>query len=191
LNTLSISRRSVSRVCQGCQSGMVRPPAFVRSLRFVAGADVYMLNASCTAIAVPLLCLAAFSTFHRLSWYSPTAAALFIDMMLRHEVAKLIVWHVVSTRPVVPSTVSHEPGLSTAHGNRGAIFRRIPHALSCTTTHENEMALRYAGATTSLHSRRGYAGTPRSKESLTRASLQHHHLSPPLGEHAEETYPWS
>jgi len=28
-------------------------------------------------------------------------------MALRHEVAKLIVWHVVSTRPVVPSTVSY------------------------------------------------------------------------------------
>jgi hypothetical protein len=29
------------------------------------------------------------------------------------------------------------------------------------------------------------------KERLTRASIQHHHLSPPLGEHAEETCPWS
>jgi hypothetical protein len=60
---------------------MVGPPAFVRSLRFVAGAYVYMLNASCTAIAVPLLYLAAFSTFHRLSWYSPAAAALSLGMV--------------------------------------------------------------------------------------------------------------
>jgi hypothetical protein len=57
-------------------------------------------------------------------------------------------------------TVTHEPGLSTAYENRGTIFRRIPHALSCTTTHENKTALRHAGATTSLHSRRGYAGAP-------------------------------
>ena len=88
-------------------------------------------------------------------------------------------------------TVTHEPGLSTAYETRGAIFSRIPHALSCTTTHENKTALRYAGATTSLHSRRGYAGAPCPQESLTRASLQHHHLSPPLGEHAEETCPRS
>src|SRR4030095_15495137 len=57
-------------------------------------------------------------------------------------------------------TVIHDTGLSTAYENREAIFRRIPHALSCTTTHENKTALRYAGATTSLHSRRGYAGAP-------------------------------
>src|ERR1700730_10596635 len=30
------------------------------------------------------------------------------DMALRHEVARLIVWHVVATRPVVPSAVSYE-----------------------------------------------------------------------------------
>jgi hypothetical protein len=29
-------------------------------------------------------------------------------MALRHEVARLIVWHVVATRPVVPSAVSYE-----------------------------------------------------------------------------------
>src|SRR6266568_350291 len=28
--------------------------------------------------------------------------------LLRHEVARLIVWHVVSTRPAVPSAVSYE-----------------------------------------------------------------------------------
>jgi hypothetical protein len=30
------------------------------------------------------------------------------EMALRHEVARLIVWHVVATRPVVPSAVSYE-----------------------------------------------------------------------------------
>src|SRR5262249_13519723 len=43
--------------------------------------------------------------------------------VLRHEVARLIVWHAVSTRPVVPSTVSYvvrQQGnaLSNAHGQR-------------------------------------------------------------------------
>src|SRR5215831_14271111 len=75
----------------------------------------------------------------------------------------------------------HEPKLSTAYENSPAIFRRIAHALSCTTTHENKTALRYAQPTTSLHSRRGYAGAPCPKQSLTRASLQHHHLLPPRG----------
>src|SRR5438309_8958584 len=42
---------------------------------------------------------------------------------LRHEVARLIVWQAVSTRPVVPSTVSYvvrQQGnaLSNAHGHR-------------------------------------------------------------------------
>src|SRR6266568_7119048 len=31
-----------------------------------------------------------------------------LNLSLRHEVARLIVWHAVSTRPVVPSTVSYE-----------------------------------------------------------------------------------
>jgi hypothetical protein len=30
------------------------------------------------------------------------------EVALRHEVARLIVWHVVATRPVVPSAVSYE-----------------------------------------------------------------------------------
>jgi hypothetical protein len=43
--------------------------------------------------------------------------------VLRHEVARLIVWHAVVTRPVVPSTVSYvvrQQGnaLSNAHGHR-------------------------------------------------------------------------
>ena len=33
---------------------------------------------------------------------------LALNLSLRHEVARLIVWHAVSTRPVVPSTVSYE-----------------------------------------------------------------------------------
>jgi hypothetical protein len=64
-------------------------------------------------------------------------------------------------------------------------------SVALTTAHENGAALGYAGASTSLHSRRGYAGASCPQESLTRASLQHYHLSPPLGEHAEETCPWS
>jgi hypothetical protein len=64
-------------------------------------------------------------------------------------------------------------------------------SFALTTTHENGAALEYASASTSLHSRRGYAGASCPQESLTRASLQHHHLSPPPGEHAEETCPWS
>ena len=31
-----------------------------------------------------------------------------LNVSLRHEVARLIVWHAVSTRPVVPSAVSYE-----------------------------------------------------------------------------------
>jgi hypothetical protein len=31
-----------------------------------------------------------------------------LNLSLRHEVARLIVWHAVSIRPVVPSTVSYE-----------------------------------------------------------------------------------
>jgi hypothetical protein len=44
-------------------------------------------------------------------------------------------------------TVTHEPRLSPAYEHSEAISSRIPHALSCTTTHENGTALRYAGAT--------------------------------------------
>src|SRR5216683_2485458 len=45
-----------------------------------------------------------------------------LHMALRHEVAKLIVWHVVSTRPVVPSTVSYE---DVREGN--APYRALGH----------------------------------------------------------------
>ena len=38
----------------------------------------------------------------------PPAMHDFLEVALRHEVARLIVWHVVATRPVVPSAVSYE-----------------------------------------------------------------------------------
>src|SRR6266571_4708520 len=38
-----------------------------------------------------------------LSWTKGSS----LNLSLRHEVARLIVWHVVSTRPVVPSAVSY------------------------------------------------------------------------------------
>src|SRR5439155_17321677 len=38
----------------------------------------------------------------------PHAVHDFLAVALRHEVARLIVWHVVVTRPVVPSAVSYE-----------------------------------------------------------------------------------
>src|SRR5215475_536222 len=44
------------------------------------------------------------------------------EMALRHEVARLIVWHAVSTRPVVPSTVSYE---DVREGN--APYRALGH----------------------------------------------------------------
>src|SRR5262245_5987808 len=57
-------------------------------------------------------------------------------MALRHEVARLIVWHAVSTRPVVPSTVSyeevregHDPYRALGHGTHsfptGTILARF------------------------------------------------------------------
>src|SRR2546423_12299214 len=45
-----------------------------------------------------------------------------LQMALRHEVARLIVWHVVSTRPVVPSAVSYE---DVREGN--APYRALGH----------------------------------------------------------------
>ena len=38
----------------------------------------------------------------------PPAVHDFLEVALRHEVARLIVWRAVVTRPVVPSTVSYE-----------------------------------------------------------------------------------
>ena len=38
----------------------------------------------------------------------PLAVHDVLEVALRHEVARLIVWHAVVTRPVVPSTVSYE-----------------------------------------------------------------------------------
>ena len=45
-----------------------------------------------------------------------------LHMALRHEVARLIVWHAVSTRPVVPSAVSYE---DVREGN--APYRALGH----------------------------------------------------------------
>ena len=45
-----------------------------------------------------------------------------LNLSLRHEVARLIVWHVVSTRPVVPSTVSYE---DVREGND--LYRALEH----------------------------------------------------------------
>jgi hypothetical protein len=52
----------------------------------------------------------------------PDSVHDFLEMALRHEVARLIVWHVVSTRPVVPSAVSYE---DVREGN--APYRALGH----------------------------------------------------------------
>ena len=52
----------------------------------------------------------------------PTPMHDLFEMALRHEVARLIVWHVVSTRPVVPSAVSYE---DVREGN--APYRALGH----------------------------------------------------------------
>ena len=56
------------------------------------------------------------------SWYSTT-----LNFSLRHEVARLIVWHVV-TRPVVPSAVSYAdvregnaPYIACGHGTHSLL----------------------------------------------------------------------
>ena len=77
-----------------------------------------------------------FLRVHRISWW------------LRHEVARLIVWQVVSTRPVVPSTVSYEV---RQHGNALAnALRQRPHSHvtgtctakdRCLCQHQAEMGL--------------------------------------------------
>ena len=55
-----------------------------------------------------------------MGWRTPATSCL-LELALRHDVARLIVWQVVLTRPVVPSTVSYvvrQQGnaLSKAHG---------------------------------------------------------------------------
>src|SRR5215831_18488400 len=69
-------------------------------------------------------------------------------VVLRHEVARLIVWHAVSTRPVVPSTVSYE---DVREGN--APYRALGHGTHshptgtrtvrgrCICQHQAEMGL--------------------------------------------------
>src|SRR5262245_36763155 len=53
-----------------------------------------------------------------------------LNFSLRHEVARLIVWHAVSTRPVVPSTVSYE---EVREGNDP--YRALGHG-----THSSQLA---------------------------------------------------
>jgi hypothetical protein len=45
-------------------------------------------------------------TTNRYGWVTLHSYHFYVE--LRHEVARLIVWRVVRTRPVVPSTVSYE-----------------------------------------------------------------------------------
>ena len=78
------------------------------------------------------------------------------------------------------------PGGAPQH-MKGAIFRGIHHARWRTTMYENEATPSYAEQTTSLQQGRGDAGAACPKKSLTCASLQHHDLLLPFGEHAEET----
>jgi hypothetical protein len=67
---------------------------------------------------------------------------------LRHEVARLIVWHVVRTRPVVPSAVSYEVrqqgnALSNALGPRTHSHPTGTKSVRgrCICQHEAEMGL--------------------------------------------------
>src|SRR5215471_7704769 len=66
-------------------------------------------------------------------------------------------------------TETHEPGLSTAYGNSGAISSRIPHELARTMTHENCSFQR------SIHPEH----TSKRKDSLS----VDHAIAPPLLEH--------
>ena len=71
-----------------------------------------------------------------------------LKVALRHEVARLIVWHVVVTRPVVPSAVSYE---DVREGN--ALYRALGHGTHshptgtqtvrgrCLCQHQAEMGL--------------------------------------------------
>src|SRR5215471_7561007 len=60
------------------------------------------------------------------------------EMALRHEVARLIVWHAVSTRPVVPSTVSYE---DVRKGN--APYRALEHGTHSHPTGTRTVRRRY------------------------------------------------
>ena len=66
-------------------------------------------------------------------WALSTASATLhfsLNLSLRHEAARLIVWHAVSTRPVVPSTVSYE---EVREGNDP--YRALGHG-----THSSQLA---------------------------------------------------
>jgi hypothetical protein len=86
-------------------------------------------------------------------------------------------------------TVTPAPELSIASETSPILFRSILLAQLDPTIHAQETALRYAGATPSLHRRRGDAGALCPQERLTRAAFQPHPVSPPRGEHAEATCP--
>src|SRR6266566_3577371 len=81
-------------------------------------------------------CVDESSTFHRIAWW------------LRHEVARLIVWQVVSTRPVVPSTVSYadvregnDPYSACGHGTHSHLTGTRTVRGRCLGEHQAEMGL--------------------------------------------------
>ena len=71
-----------------------------------------------------------------------------LNLSLRHEVARLIVWHAVSTRPVVPSTVSYEdvregnaPYRALGHGTHSLPTGTGTARGRCLCQHQGEMGL--------------------------------------------------
>ena len=68
----------------------------------------------------------------------PASMHHLFEMALRHEVARLIVWHAVSTRPVVPSTVSYE---DVREGN--APYRALGHGTHSHPTGTRTVRERY------------------------------------------------
>src|SRR5262245_40947143 len=69
-------------------------------------------------------------------------------LSLRHEVARLIVWHAVSTRPVVPSTVSYEdvregndPYRALGHGTHSHLTGTKTVRQRCICQHQAETGL--------------------------------------------------
>ena len=70
------------------------------------------------------------------------------EMALRHEVARLIVWHVVATRPVVPSAVSYEdvregndPYSAFGHGTHSLLTGTRTVRGGCLCQHQAETGL--------------------------------------------------
>src|SRR5437867_572730 len=71
-----------------------------------------------------------------------------LNLSLRHEVARLIVWHAVSTRPVVPSTVSYEdvregndPYRALGHGTHSHLTGTKTVRQRCICQHQAETGL--------------------------------------------------